>query len=75
MSNSADPDQLASSKPTDLDLHCLQRQGISGLAGQGLSLALCFVLVFFSTFSIAIASLKEERAGLCAFCVFVCFVP
>ena len=32
MSNSADPVQ----KPTDLDLHCLQRQGISGSAGQGL---------------------------------------
>ena len=31
MTNSADPDQLASKKPTDLDLHCLQRQGISGL--------------------------------------------
>ena len=25
MTNSADPDQ----KPTDLDLHCLQRQGFS----------------------------------------------
>ena len=32
MANSADPDQLASKKPTDLDLHCLQRQGISGLS-------------------------------------------
>ena len=30
MENSADPDQLASS--TDLDLHCLQRQGISGFS-------------------------------------------
>ena len=29
MANSADPDQLA---PTDLDLHCLKRQGISGLS-------------------------------------------
>ena len=30
MTNSADPDQLASSeKPTDLEIHCLQRQGIS----------------------------------------------
>ena len=29
MANSADPDQLASSEPTDLDLHCLQRQDIS----------------------------------------------
>ena len=28
MANSADPDQLAL-KPTDLDLHFLQRQGIS----------------------------------------------
>ena len=33
MANSADPDQLAlKKKPTDLDLHCLQRQGISGLS-------------------------------------------
>ena len=30
MANSADPDQLASKKPTDLDLHSLQKQGISG---------------------------------------------
>ena len=29
MANSADPDQLAS---TDLDLHCLQKQGISGFS-------------------------------------------
>ena len=29
MANSADPDQLASK---DLDLHCLQRQGISGFS-------------------------------------------
>ena len=28
MTNSTDPDQ----KPTDLDLHCLQRQGISGFS-------------------------------------------
>ena len=32
MTNSADPDQLVSLKPTDLDLHCLQRQGISGFS-------------------------------------------
>ena len=31
MANSADPDQLVSS-PTDLDLHCLQRQDISGFS-------------------------------------------
>ena len=29
MANSADPDQLASKKPTDLDIHCLQGQDIS----------------------------------------------
>ena len=45
MVNSADPDQLASSeKPTDLDLHCLQRQIYQGSAGQGLTLDLCFTL-------------------------------
>ena len=34
MTNSADPDQLASSGffRSDLDLHCLQRQGISGFS-------------------------------------------
>ena len=36
MANSADPDQLAS-KPTDLDLHCLQCRVYSGSAGQGLN--------------------------------------
>ena len=36
MAKSADPDQLLLQKPTDLDLHCLQRQVISGSAGQGL---------------------------------------
>ena len=33
MTNSADPDQLASlKKPTDLDLLCLQRKGMSGFS-------------------------------------------
>ena len=36
MANIADPDQLASQKPTDLDLHCLQMQVIPGSAGPGL---------------------------------------
>ena len=30
MTNIADSDQLVSEKPTDLELHCLQMQGISG---------------------------------------------
>ena len=33
MKNSADPDQLA---PTDLDLHCLLRQGMSYSTREGL---------------------------------------
>ena len=38
-------------------------------------LTLChFVLVFFSSFSIAITSLGEERANLSAFCMFDRFV-
>ena len=32
MANSVDQDQSASYKSVDLDLHCLQRQGISGLS-------------------------------------------
>ena len=33
MANSADPDQLATlQKPTNLDLHCLQRQVISWIS-------------------------------------------
>ena len=40
-----------------------------------LCLSVChFVLVFFSPFSIAITSLGEERANLCAFRTFVRFV-
>ena len=37
MTNSADPDQLASSEPADLDLHCLIRQGMSCSAREGLN--------------------------------------
>ena len=37
MTNSVDPDQLASEKPTDLDLHCVQRQDMSCSAREGLS--------------------------------------
>ena len=40
MTNSANPDQLASwllQKPTDPDLHCLLRQGMSCLAREGLT--------------------------------------
>ena len=39
-----------------------------------LNIALCyFVLVFFSSFSITITSLGEERANLSVFCTFVRF--
>ena len=36
MANSADPDQLASSEATDLDLHCLQNRVYPGSTGQEL---------------------------------------
>ena len=39
MTNSADPDQLALKKPTDLDLHCLLRQDMLCSAREGLILA------------------------------------
>ena len=32
MANIADLDRLVSSEPTDLDLHCLQRQGKAGFS-------------------------------------------
>ena len=40
MTNSADPDQLLLQKPTDLDLHCLLRQGMSCSAREGLNTSL-----------------------------------
>ena len=36
MTNSADPDQLAYSEPTDLDLHCLLRHAMSCSAREGI---------------------------------------
>ena len=36
MTNSTDPDQWLLQKPTDLDLHCLVRQGMSCSAKEGL---------------------------------------
>ena len=40
MANSADPDQLAFQKPTDLD-HSLQSRVYPGSAGQGLNVSIC----------------------------------
>ena len=44
MTNSADPDQLASSYV--LDLHCLLRQGMSCSAREGLR---CLIQIFLKT--------------------------
>ena len=49
MTNSADPDQLASEKPTDLDLHCLQRQGISGFSSARNRQKQSFIIVALDT--------------------------
>ena len=45
MTNSVDPDQLASSEPTDLDLHCLQEQGISGFSRTRVNMILSLLFV------------------------------
>ena len=39
MTNSADPDQLASPEATDLHLHCFLKQGMSCSAREGLNMA------------------------------------
>ena len=44
MVNSADPDQLAE-KPTDLDLYCLQMQGISGFSRTRVNNTLYFLIL------------------------------
>ena len=62
MTNSANPDQMAS-EPTDLNLHCFQRQGIPGSAGPGLTTCnrVCKVLTKMK-FTVSIYS---SGAGTC----------
>ena len=48
MTYSADPDQLASSEPTDLDLHCLLRQGMLCLAREGLIAAQRYLIIRYN---------------------------
>ena len=52
MTNSADPDQLVSlcEKPTDLELHSLQMEGISGSTGPGLQTVKIFCLLWYPIF-------------------------
>ena len=50
MTNNADPDQLASQKPTDLDLHCLLKLGMSCLVREGLMLFLVDCLQLSHTY-------------------------
>ena len=45
MANSADLDQLAFQRPTDMDLHCLQRQGISGFSRTRVKVLIRIILV------------------------------
>ena len=70
MTNSADPDQ----KPTDLDLHCLQRQGISGFSRtrvkairwndaqkfENIDVMICIKCVLFSTHYAHILCFHQE---------------
>ena len=55
MANSADPDQLA----TDLDLHCLQRQGISGFSRTRVENFISFSMLSLS----ALTGLYSFRSG------------
>ena len=61
MTNSADPDHWLLKKPIDLDLHCLQRQGIFGFSKKELKYlesiknihnTSCFVSLLFYTCSL-----------------------
>ena len=58
MANSADPDQLPSSEATDLDLHYLQKQGISGFSRTGVK----------SNF---LRKKKKNSCGILSFNVFI----
>ena len=62
MTNSADPDQLLLQKPTDLDLHCLLRQGMSCSAREGLKVKKCLGTCRFRS-SCACA---KYHLGLCS---------
>ena len=65
MINSADPDQM----PTDLDLHCLQRQGISGFSRTNY-----FNVTFFSlTFLGSISKIHVEPRSQIS-CYFFCIL-
>ena len=57
MTNSADPDQ----KPTDLDLHCLLRQGMSYSAREGLILSMLGKIFSRSHFEIFFLFFPENR--------------
>ena len=81
MTNSADPDQLA----TDLDLHCLLRQGMTCSAREGLiyrsSVPSCsFILLLKSsrkihkkTFKLAVLTSREEHGIFALSILFVVF--
>ena len=63
MTNSADPDQLASEESTDLDLHCLQRQGIFGFNRTRVNVQmtnLCFLLFLYGERFDAILHIRDQ---------------
>ena len=58
MANSANPDQLAQ-KPTDLDLHCLQRQDISGFSRTGVKVCFDVLLVPVSCYCNTVVMMQQ----------------
>ena len=69
MANSADPDQLA--KPPDLDLHCFQRQDISGFSRTSVKTIYFIPYIFRANFAFyAVISYNTKcRLRSSLFCV------
>ena len=57
MANSADPDQLAS----DLDLHCLQRQDISGFSRTRVKRRFQYSEIYIITKFVIVSSVSIKR--------------
>ena len=62
MANSADPDQLIPLEANCLDLHCLQRQGISGLSRTRVNSRLTNYIVSFEQLGPDILFLHKNRS-------------
>ena len=75
MANSADPDQLASEEANDLDLHCLQRQGLSGFSRTRVKVYALFAIppaLFRHVMRLLYPQLWNSCVGILLFPLFFC---